>query len=327
MPELLVVATTSSLDTRDLVRALERDVPPGVRVSSAPGLLGAGDVREAARSRGSVVVVVAPGNADLANHALLTAEGARTAGLPVAAVVVCGPGGQDQRVILREQVGAPVVDLPDPGTPGATVAGWPLADWADAEPQAADGSVALLPYGVWEERSVPDPRTAGRHIVDPTLMEIIETEGPILAGRAYRLYLKASGGKALTTVARAPLSGSAYRLRQDGRIEMSPAAENPGQEDDILRVAGAAAVRVRELGPRPLDEVPLSEIAALMDKLRAGGVGEADLPRKVLDTYGLVRMTAKAEGYLEAARTFGAPPSQEAEPAPPSTDGGAVGED
>lgn len=311
MPELLLVSTTASLDTRDLVRALERAVPPGVHVAAAPGLLaasGAGLVREAARERGAVALVVAPGNADLANHALLTVDAARAVGMPVAAVVVTGPGGQDQRALLRAHAHTDVVELDDPLRPHGAVETWPVSSWADAEPLAVDGGIALAPYAAWEERSVPDPRTAGRHLVDPVLMEIVETEGPILAGRAYRLYLKASGGKALTTVARAPLSGSAYRLRHEGRIEISTAAENPGQDDEVLRVTGSPAVRVRELGPRELAEVPLAEIAALMDKLRAQGVGEPDLARAVLDTYGLVRMTAKAEAYLDLARDWGRAP-------------------
>lgn len=312
MPELLLVSTTASLDTRDLVRALERAVPPGMHVAAAPGMLAAHDedrlVREAARERGAVAVVVAPGNADLANHALLTVDAARAAGIPVAAVIVCGPGGQDQRAFVRAHAQTDVLELADLTSPHAAVETWPVDTWAQAEPLAPDGGIALAPYAAWEERPVPDPRSAGRHLVDPVLMEIIETEGPILAGRAYRLYVKASGGKALTTVAKAPLSGSAYRLRHEGRIEISPAAENPGQDDEVLRVTGTPVVRVRELGPRELAEVPLAEIAALMDKLRAHGAGEADLARAVLDTYGLVRMTAKAEAYLGQARAWGGVP-------------------
>ena len=68
---------------------------------------------------------------------------------------------------------------------------------------------------------------------------------------------------------------------------------------EVLRPAGTAEVRVRELGPRALDEVPLREVAELMRRLRAAGATE--LPRAVLDAYGLVRMTAKAEDFLAQA--------------------------
>jgi hypothetical protein len=157
--------------------------------------------------------------------------------------------------------------------------------------------VDLEPYTAWAMHPVPDPRAAGREAIGPVLLEIVSAEGPILADRAYRLYIRASGGKALTTVARAPLSGAAFRLRQAGAIEF----EGDGE---VLRPAGSAEVRVRELGPRALDEVPLREVAELMRRLRAAGA--AELPRAVLDAYGLVRMTAKAEEYLARAESLSA---------------------
>jgi hypothetical protein len=314
VPELLLVATTQGFDARDLVRAIERHAPEGVTVRSAPGLLaprreGDGLVRDAARERGATVVVVAPGGPDLASHALLTVEGARSVGLPVAAVVVAGPGGADQRAVLREHAGAAdVVELPDPQAPSGAVATWPLLEWAAAEPAPAGGAageIALAPYSAWDPRPVPDPRAAGRGAIDPVLAEIVAAEGPVLASRAYGLYNKAAGGKKLTTIARAPLSGAAYRLRMAGRIEIVRADETPGQGDEVLRIAGSPRVRVRELGPRPLDEVPLEEIAELMERLTTAGAN--DLKRAVLDTYGLVRLTAKADEYLERAFALTAP--------------------
>jgi hypothetical protein len=158
--------------------------------------------------------------------------------------------------------------------------------------------VDLEPYTAWQPHPVPDPRSAGREAIGPVLLEIVHAEGPILAERAYRLYVKASGGKALTSIARAPLSGAAFRLRNAGAIDFE------GDEDVVLRPAGTAPVRVRELGPRPLDEVPLDEAAELMRRLRAAGATE--LPRAVLDTYGLVRMTAKAEAFLADAERLSA---------------------
>jgi hypothetical protein len=152
--------------------------------------------------------------------------------------------------------------------------------------------VDLEPYTAWPSRSVPDPRNAGREAIGPVLLEIVDAEGPILAERAYRLYVKASGGKALTSIARAPLSGATFRLKAAGAIEMEEGSE-------VLRPAGTAEVRVRELGPRALDEVPLREVAELMRRLRTAGAVE--LPRAVLDAYGLVRMTAKAEDFLAQA--------------------------
>jgi len=169
---------------------------------------------------------------------------------------------------------------------------------APAPVGAAPGEVALAPYSQWELRPVPDPRAAGRGAIDPVLADIVAAEGPILASRAYGLYNKASGGKKLTSIARAPLSAAAYRLRMAGRIEIVR-AEDGAQGEEVLRSARSPAVRVRELGPRALDEVPLDEVAELMERLATAGAD--DLKRAVLDAYGLVRLTAKADEYLERA--------------------------
>jgi hypothetical protein len=159
----------------------------------------------------------------------------------------------------------------------------------------AQVSVDLEPYTPWPARPVPDPREAGREAIGPVLLEIVDAEGPLHADRAYRLYVRASGGKALTTIARAPLSGAAHRLRNAGAVVLEP----DGEGVDVLRMAGSAEVRVRELGPRALDEVPMAELAELARRLASAGA--TDLPRAVLDAYGLVRMTAKAEQLLGRA--------------------------
>ena len=58
-------------------------------------------------------------------------------------------------------------------------------------------------------------RTAGRDALMPAVLEIVETEGPVLAGRAFGLYTRASGGKKLTGAARAPLTGAAFEQRPE----------------------------------------------------------------------------------------------------------------
>ncbi len=307
MPELLVVATSAALDARELVRALERAVPAGTRVRAAPGLLAEGEpgeglVLDGARARGATVLVLAPGGPDLASHALLTVGAARAAGLPVPAVVVAGPGGAAQRATLRAHAMTEVVELPDPRAPMGRVADWPLAAWLAAEPEVATSvGVALAPYAAWSPSAAPDPRTAGREAIAAALLELVREEGPVLASRAYGLLNKAAGGKKLTAVARAPLSASAHRLRQQGALEL----EDSYSGEAVLRPAGGPAVRVRALGPRTLDEVPLEEVAALMGRLREAGAGE--LRRTALEAYGLRRMTTRAQELLTLAEELSQP--------------------
>ena len=85
--------------------------------------------------------------------------------------------------------------------------------------------------------------------------------------------------------------------RDEGRFR---ARERPGWDEDVEALCSALA----SLAPaRTLEEVPLDEIAELMRRLRDGhGVsGDADLKRAVLQAYGLVRLTTRADEYLQLA--------------------------
>jgi hypothetical protein len=123
------------------------------------------------------------------------------------------------------------------------------------------------------------------------------------ATRAYALYNRASGGRKLTSVARAPLSSAVYWLAQERRVILTRKDEIPWQDDDLIRLPDTPAVRVRELGPRTLEEVPLDEIAELAKRLSAARrtTDSTELKRAILQTYGLVRLTTRADEYLGLA--------------------------
>jgi hypothetical protein len=123
------------------------------------------------------------------------------------------------------------------------------------------------------------------------------------ASRAYALYNRASGGKKLTSVARAPLSSAVYWLAQEHRLTLTRKDDIPWQDDDLIRLPDTPPVKVRELGTRTLEEVPLDEIAELMARLRAArGIGDdIEMKRAILSTYGLMRLTSRADEYLGLA--------------------------
>jgi hypothetical protein len=136
-----------------------------------------------------------------------------------------------------------------------------------------------------------------------TMLEIVGAEGPMTASRAYALYNRASGGRKLTSVARAPLSSSVYWLAQERKVVLTRKDSIPWQDDDLVRMPDSPAVRVRELGPRDLIEVPLDEVSALIRRLRsAGGARDAAAAKRaVLNLYGLKRLTTRADEYLGLA--------------------------
>jgi dethiobiotin synthetase len=263
--------------------------------------------RDLAIELGLPVVLAVEAGADMAAHALLTLEAATGSGLSVPAIVIAGWPEMPPRVMLEERAlleqraGVPVLAL------GHAVPDWPVDEWArSAPPVAVDATpqrVTLEPYAAWETQPVGDPRSTPRASIMQTMLEIVGTEGPMTASRAYSLYNRASGGRKLTSVARAPLSSSIYWLAQERKVVLLRKDDIPWQDDDVVRMPDSPAVRVRELGPRALEEVPLDEIAELIRRLRSAGSARepAEAKRAVLNAYGLVRLTSRADDYLGLA--------------------------
>ncbi|MDX6668518.1 MAG: hypothetical protein QOK04_1898 [Solirubrobacteraceae bacterium] len=272
--------------------------------------------RDLALELGLPVVLSVAAGPDMLAPTLLALEGLAGAGLAVPAVVISGwpetPGRVllDERKLIERLATTDVLTL-DGDRDGAP--SWPVAEWARATaagpalPAAGEAPppprVTLEPYTAWEPHPVGDPRATPRASIMQTMLEIVGVEGPMTASRAYSLYNRASGGRKLTSVARAPLSSSVYWLAQERKVVLVRKDEIPWQDDDVVRMPDSAAVRVRELGPRALEEVPLDEIAELIRRLRAAGGARdaASAKRAVLNTYGLKRLTTRADEYLGLA--------------------------
>jgi dethiobiotin synthetase len=269
--------------------------------------------RDLAAALGLPVVLAVPAGPRAAATGLAALAAVRAGGLAAAAVVLTGwpePAGRvdlDERALLAQAGALPVETL---GAAGA--AGWPVDDWAAAAapaPATPDAPatpapparVTLDPYHTWEPQAVGDPRSTPRPRIMEVMLEIVGAEGPMTATRAYSLYNRAAGGRKLTSVARAPLSSSIYWLARQGAVTHVHREEIPWQDDDLVRLPDAPEVRVRELGPRALDEVPLDEIAALARRLGAPAADPATVKRALLTAYGLVRLTARADEYLGLA--------------------------
>jgi hypothetical protein len=328
-----------TLDPARLVSELREG--DGTLVGAIPGgilaaLTARYTTRDLATELGLPVILATPASPDALNLVRLSIAAARAGRLAIRAIVLTGwpdPPDRvqlDERRLLSEAAGLPVLELPaSPGARADAVRDWPVAAWVEPlpEPVAAApppvaprgptgaaaaaaalarppaGRLTLDPYPTWIQRPTGDPRTTPRPRIMEAMLEIIAAEGPMRASRAYALYNRASGGKKLTTTARAPLSSAIHWLGQQRDITLVRREEVPWQDDDLVRMPDQPAVRVRELGPRTLEEVPLDEIAALMRRLRdeRHASDEAELKRGVLATYGLVRLTQRADEYLGLA--------------------------
>lgn len=325
--------TGTSIDPGELV-AYARAADGPVLASAGGGLLAPLTARYAVRDLavelGLPLVLAVPAGPDLLGLARLSLEAARSAGLVVEAIVLTAwpdPPGRvllDERRLLETLGGVALHALPqDPAAHGEAARAWAAAESSASDPAggelAAPGPspaaatpsafvstrapLVLDPYTAWTPRAIGDPRTTPRPALMAALLDIIAAEGPMVAARAYALANRAGGGKKLTNVVRAPLSSAVHWLAQEGKVVLRSAEEVPWQRDDLLRLPDSPAVRVRGLGPRALEEVPLDEVAELMRRLRVarGVTGSAALKRAVLGAYELVRLTTRADEYLELA--------------------------
>jgi dethiobiotin synthetase len=323
------------LDPATLIEEARSAADGGLLVAAAPGgflapLTEHYSVRDFARELGLPVVIAARAAGGVTSQVRLVGEAARAAGVAVAAVVLTGwpdPPNRvqlDERELLAKAARVQVLTLAEEARSGYAVSeaasGWPVAEWAETAavapaggaPSAGPGgppaapaapAIVLDPYDAWRPRQLGDPRNTPRPQIMQAMLEIIEAEGPMTATRAYSLYNRAAGGRKLTSVAKAPLSSAVYWLARESRLTLTREADIPWQGDDMVRLNDQPAVRVRELGTRSLDDVPLDEIAELVKLLRAarGSDDPTEVKRAILSTYGLVRLTGRADEYLGLA--------------------------
>ena len=182
-------------------------------------------------------------------------------------------------------------------------------DWEVREAMAAGAStsvdgVELAPYLEWRGHAV-DPRRASQGEAAEILCAIIETEGPVLENRAYQTYVRASGIQRLGPQIRRILNRALAKLERDGRVVVERAAGERGYRNAVLRTPETDRIRMRDIGPRSFDEVPGSELAALVGAVKTPkrDTNSEEIYREILDIYGLVRMTAQVRKRFEEAVT------------------------
>ena len=168
-------------------------------------------------------------------------------------------------------------------------------------PRAASlsaGAVVLPDPGIWSAREGVKPvDAASTTSVADVLAEIVLVEGPMHAELAYRRYVHASGGQRVGPALRRALDTAVSRLVDADRVRV---IAEPGDPTITLYITGTEPVSVRALGDRRLQDVPKSEVRALMEKLGLDhGVDPAQIKRATLTAYGRTAMTRAAEDYLD----------------------------
>jgi hypothetical protein len=176
---------------------------------------------------------------------------------------------------------------------------------AELIPLAPIGTMALsnavAEYAVYDGLSLPDPRTVNLSRVADGLCAIIEVEGPMIAKRAYDVYLRGCGIKRLGGELKSMMNKALGHAIHQKRVVSD---NEPGQSGLIfstVRRAGSPPVRLRTRGPRQFEEIPPGELRAMSDYLLEEhplDFGSGDHLRAVLEGFGLKRLTTQVGTML-----------------------------
>lgn len=166
------------------------------------------------------------------------------------------------------------------------------------------GLNARLPrYEVFSGHASPALTATSARLVEE-LIAVVEIEGPLLGDRLHQAHVRAAGGQRVgRQIAHALNSAINVAKRRRMLVEDNALSES-GVKPRTYRLPSQPLFVVRELGPRSLDQVPPRELAALMRDAAgtAGWADEEDLFRRVLEQYGVQRLTNNAITQLRRVR-------------------------
>jgi very-short-patch-repair endonuclease len=161
---------------------------------------------------------------------------------------------------------------------------------------ASDRKSSRAQYVAFEGQAGPDPRHASPAKVAEGLCKIIDVEGPMLAKRAYDLYLRGCGIRRLGGGLKSAMNKALQRAVSNGIVVKEDETGKGGLLHTIVRPAGAPPVVLRDRGPRDFEEIPPSElqlIARILADKDGLEPGTDDHLRAVLDYYDLKRLTVQ----------------------------------
>jgi very-short-patch-repair endonuclease len=177
--------------------------------------------------------------------------------------------------------------------------------------ETGDTSAAVGPrselgtYAVFSGRLTAVAEASRDQLIEG-ICDIVAAEGPMLGDRIHRVYVQSSGGiRVGPQLARVLNSAVSLAIRRGVLLADDPLGRS-GVRPRTYRLPDQPLVRVRDLGPRDLDDVPPRELATIMAELadRRGWDDEEALFRAVLARLGLKKLTKHVRDVLSAVLGF-----------------------
>ena len=168
---------------------------------------------------------------------------------------------------------------------------------ADPTGQISTSGTSLLPeYPTYQGIAGPDPRTASKHTIADGLCNIIEVEGPMLAKRAYDIYLRGCGIQRLGGELKSTMNKALMDSIRQGRIVSENEPDERGLLFSTVRIKGTDPIKHRRRGPRTFEEIPPGELRFVGQQVLKTRDLEAfsdEHLRAILDIFDLKRLTTQ----------------------------------
>lgn len=158
-----------------------------------------------------------------------------------------------------------------------------------------------ISYAAFKGEAGPDPRVARLPEVAEGLRKIIATEGPMLAKRAYILYLRGCGIKRMGHELQRTMNKALQQAIRTGVVLKEDEHGKGGLVYSIVRAKDAPPVLLRERGPRDIEEIPPSEIVVIAQQIAEEQdfeVGSEAHLRAILEFFELKRLTTQVRVFL-----------------------------
>ena len=158
---------------------------------------------------------------------------------------------------------------------------------------------ANLPFSDYVEYAgLPgnDPRSVNAHRVSEGIVQIVEVEGPVVAKRAYDIYLRGCGIKRMGHELKSTMNKALADAIREQRLVSENEVTERGLLFSIVRVNGSPPIKLRTRGPRSFEEIPPSELQVvaryLLERHRFPSGSDEHL-RAVLECFDLKRLTTQ----------------------------------
>jgi very-short-patch-repair endonuclease len=151
-------------------------------------------------------------------------------------------------------------------------------------------------YSSYEGVAGPDPRTVSTGVVADGLIRIIEVEGPMLAKRAYDVYLRGCGIRRLGGELKSTMNKALMSSVRQGRVTSQNEPGKTGIIFSTVRIKDSPAVKPRRRGSRNFEEIPPDEIRYIARQILESGQfewGSDEHLRAILEAFDLKRLTTQ----------------------------------